>query len=111
MQAIYVARPARQTGVEQELDTMAVDTALNALASKVNELHRQIDMVAVDLRDVQHDGLSDVVRRAEEAGAALARLEWALERFSENSAPDSRARMDRLEYSRDGRESPGGLLS
>jgi hypothetical protein len=53
---------------------------LRKIRAEVSELHRRIDHLTNESRSLDHFERSEIVRRAEEAGAALARLEWALDR-------------------------------
>jgi hypothetical protein len=53
---------------------------VSRIRGEVSELHQRIDAIAAEARSLDALNRADIVRRAEEAGAALARLEWALER-------------------------------
>jgi hypothetical protein len=53
---------------------------LKKIRAEASELHRRIDHLTTQSRDLDTRERSNIVRRAEEAGAALARLEWALDR-------------------------------
>lgn len=60
--------------------TQTTPYQLAQIRNDVSDVHRRIDEVTVKARDLDASNVADVVRRAEEAGAALARLEWALDR-------------------------------
>jgi hypothetical protein len=47
------------------------------------DVHKRIDELTGELQSIELPLREEVVRRAEEAGAALARLEWALHRAAE----------------------------
>ena len=55
-------------------------TQVNRIRADVSELHRRIDQLTGEIKHIETEHRADIVRRAEEAGAALARLEWALDR-------------------------------
>ena len=57
---------------------------LEAFRRKTVDLHQTIDALTTELQDTKHSQREEIVRRAEEAGAALARLEWALERAGDD---------------------------
>jgi hypothetical protein len=50
------------------------------IRAKVSELHHRIDNITAQTRTLDAANRAEIVRRAEEAGAAIARLEWALDR-------------------------------
>jgi hypothetical protein len=60
-----------------------LSTTTQCIRERVAELHRELDEVTKELQTLEKFRRTDVVRRAEEAGAALARLEWALDRTPE----------------------------
>ena len=57
-----------------------VPTHANRIRADITELHRQVDDLTAEMQNLESEHRADIVRRAEEAGAALARLEWALDR-------------------------------
>lgn len=61
----------------------AESSEVQRIRNTVVEVHRVIDDVTRELRTLDPSSRSDLTRRAEEAGAALARLEWALDRSAE----------------------------
>lgn len=66
---------------------MAVGVAetpeMERIRNTVTELHAVVDDLTREMRTRRACVPSDVVRRAEEVGAALARLEWALDRSAD----------------------------
>jgi hypothetical protein len=57
-----------------------ISADVERIRATVSELHRSIDDVTAEARKLSGLHRAEIVRRAEEAGAALARLEWALDR-------------------------------
>jgi hypothetical protein len=55
---------------------------MDGMRQRITALHCAIDELTEELRGLQQPQAGEVVRRAEEAGAALARLEWAFERVA-----------------------------
>jgi hypothetical protein len=53
---------------------------VDGVRDKVIDLHRAVNDIAAELRCAEQGQLREAVRRAEEAAAALVRLEWALDR-------------------------------
>lgn len=69
--------------VNQPIEQSAVDE-LEAFRRKAVALHQTLDALTTELQDSRNLHSEEIVRRAEEAGAALARLEWALERAGDD---------------------------
>lgn len=67
----------------QSIEQSAVDE-LEAFRRKTVDLHKTLDALTTELQDSNNPHRQEIVRRAEEAGAALARLEWALERAGDD---------------------------
>ena len=68
---------------QKEIGKSPVRSASDAakrIRAQIFELHRTVDALTKQTRDLDTLERSNIVRRAEEAGAALARLEWALDR-------------------------------
>ena len=77
----------RETTSSAQTSTSEMDE----IRRKIVRLHGAMDELTAELRTVEQSGMGDVVRRAEEAGAALARLQWALERASDGAVTGSPA--------------------
>lgn len=60
--------------------TQTVPTQANRIRAEITELHKRVDDLTAEMQNLDSEHRTDIVRRAEEAGAALARLEWALDR-------------------------------
>jgi hypothetical protein len=60
--------------------THSTASEVSRIWADVSELHRRIDDLTAEARNLDVLSRAEIVRRGEEAGAALARLEWALER-------------------------------